>query len=163
MIVAEITGVGIAQPGDSIVAEWIHVVPDAALVVDPAGAIVAANSQAALLFGYSIEALLQKNVDLLIPESIRPRHRGHRALYNAAPRQRPMALGRTLPALRADGTVINVEIALGPLDGGLTIAIVRDVSARHQQENAATQGRLIALQDQVITLLQERIKINERE
>lgn len=119
----------------------IAVIPDAAIVVDDAGNILDANSQAVLLFGYSVDALRRMNVDSLVPEAIRHRHREHRRQYTAAPRQRPMALGRTLSAQRSDGTLINVEIALGPFSKGETLAIIRDVSAR--QEPVATVELLV--------------------
>lgn len=142
-------------------ASWIAVIPDAAVVVGADGVIIAANSQAALLFGYSVEALQQMSVDVLIPETLRPRHRDHRARYNESPRQRPMAPGRTLSALRSDNTIINVEIALGPVEQGTTIAIIRDISARHQQESSEMQRRLIELQDRVITMQQQLIKTDD--
>ena len=48
--------------------------PDALLLVDQAGAIVLANPSAAALLGYDAGELAGLNVDVLVPDSIRPRH-----------------------------------------------------------------------------------------
>lgn len=143
-------------PHDSFL--WMGVIPDAAVIADRDGQIVVANEHAARLFGYSVDTLLTMRVDQLIPETIRPVHQAHRARYNTSPRPRPMAPDRVLSALRADGTIVNVEIALGPVGDGLTVAVVRDTSTRYLQERAAGDRRIMELQSEVIDLLRERVR-----
>ena len=48
--------------------------PDAVLVIDALGSIVAANPQAERMFGYSVAELLQEKIEILVPERFRVRH-----------------------------------------------------------------------------------------
>lgn len=52
--------------------------PDAIVVVDQTGRIVLVNSQTERLFGYQREELLGHDVEVLLPEHLRERHRFHR-------------------------------------------------------------------------------------
>src|SRR5258706_5760857 len=89
--------------------------PDAIVIVDRAGQIVIANSQAAQLFGYQQRDLVGQPVEILLPERLRTTHTGHRAGYVAAPHTRPMGVGLDLVAERKDGSHFPVEISLSPL------------------------------------------------
>ena len=133
---------------------WADVLPVAAVIVDRGGNIVVANEQAAQLFGYGVPELLTMTVDTLIPESHRAVHQSHRARYVDAPRQRRMAPNRTLSARRADGTAIDVEIALSPVGTDRYLAVIQDTTARYTVERAAQQAKIIELQDSIIHLQQ---------
>ena len=52
--------------------------PDSLLLVDQAGRIGLANPSAATLLGYSVGERVGLNVDVLVPDSIRPRHASYR-------------------------------------------------------------------------------------
>lgn len=54
--------------------------PDALLLVNEGGHIVKANPPAQLLLGYSIDAIIGLEVELLIPERYREHHRHYRGL-----------------------------------------------------------------------------------
>lgn len=109
--------------------EFVALAPDAMLVADATGTIVAANGQAATLFGGSLEGLC---VDDLVPAALRDRHAGHRGAFAEAPSTRPMGAGSELAAQRRDGTVFPTEISLSPVPGGdgLVVAAVRDLTDR---------------------------------
>jgi two-component system NtrC family sensor kinase len=107
--------------------------PDAIVIADGAGQIVIANHQAELLFGYTHAELIGAQIELLLPESLRGAHVGHRARYAAAPRTRPMGTRHNLTARRKDGGEFPVEISLSPLrteDGMLVTSVIRDASER---------------------------------
>jgi PAS domain S-box-containing protein len=89
-------------------------VPDALLVVGRDGSIAYANEHAERLFGYEKGTLAGITVETLVPERFRERHVVLRTEYASSPDVRPMAAGREFWALRADGTELPVEIALGP-------------------------------------------------
>ena len=113
--------------------------PDAMLLVDADGTVLYANQQAVAVFGHALADLVGTSVDVLLPESLRSAHRGHRESYVATPSTRPMGAGLELLAARADGTVFPVEISLSPMkvDGRrLTLAAVRDVSSQRAAEQA---------------------------
>ena len=110
--------------------EILDVLPIAVLAVGHHGRIKLANRAAQLLTGYHRSLLLGQPVELLVPEPLRDLHAtSHRPGYLAAPRERPMGLGRELRLRTQSGTEIPVSIELQPLPtpaGLLTvIAIVR--------------------------------------
>ncbi|MCG6550996.1 MAG: transporter substrate-binding domain-containing protein [Candidatus Magnetominusculus sp. LBB02] len=64
---------------------WYHDIiessPDGILVVNQTGEIVLTNLMADKTFGYGHGELLGKNIDMLVPESIRPHHHGRRDAF----------------------------------------------------------------------------------
>lgn len=124
-------------------------VPDALIVVDGQGRIVMANRQAEHLFGYAAGELAGVEIEMLLPEEARGRHRGYRAGYMAKPHLRPMgATGQTLVGLRRDGSRFPVEIALSPIDSGAGpryLASIRDISETQRARQALVRAGYDAL------------------
>lgn len=106
--------------------------PDGIVVAEPGGTVVYANPAAEKLLGYSRGTTEGMKIADFLPQRVRQMHERDRAHYHAAPTARPMGLGRELNALRADGTLVPVEIALSPLPGtdNWVVATLRDVSER---------------------------------
>ncbi|MGD0320119.1 MAG: PAS domain S-box protein [Acidimicrobiales bacterium] len=124
----------------------MRLMPDAAVVVDDHGFIVAANALAEALFGYPTGGLSGEWVDDLVPERLRSSHAVHRATYSSHPTQRPMGAGLELWARRRDGREFSVDISLAPLgvpERPLTLAAVRDLTQR--RADWAEMGRLAAI------------------
>ncbi|SEF20967.1 PAS domain S-box protein [Variovorax sp. NFACC27] len=118
--------------------------PDSLLVVDRSGSIMLANPSAAALLGYAADELVGLNVDVLVPDSIRPRHASYREAYGHAPRPRPMGTHMELVAKRKDGSEVMVEIALSPLQShGLpfVVAAIRDIGAYPRVKQALQRAR----------------------
>jgi PAS domain S-box-containing protein len=119
--------------------------PDGILLVNQQGIILLANPRLEEMFGYEATTLIGQSIEILVPSSLREVHQQHRYQYEADPQQRPMGrgLGYHFEAQRQDGSLLVVEISLSPLqleDGQqLTIAIVRDITARHEVEEHAKQ------------------------
>jgi PAS domain S-box-containing protein len=115
----------------------LELAPDAILIVDREGSILFANGQAVNWFGYRLDELLGRSVDVLVPDVFRGEHRQLREDYQTAPRPRPMGAGLDLHVRRKDGYLLPVEISLSPTeteDGLLVTAIIRDVSDRREAE-----------------------------
>jgi PAS domain S-box-containing protein len=122
----------------------VEATPSAILLVDPAGTIVLANSQAEHSFGVARERLVGRRVETLIPPRLRAAHERLRAAYAAKPEPRAMGAGRELAALRADGSEFPVEIALAPLrfaGADQVLVALTDISERRRAERAAAQQR----------------------
>lgn len=111
--------------------------PDATLVVDEIGRIVAANRHVEPALGYAPEELEGRSVETLLHASDRDDHAVMREAYMRDPEPRPMGTDLDLYARRADGTEIPVTISLGPVerDGEtFVIATVVDVSRERERE-----------------------------
>ena len=108
--------------------------PDAIVVLDCEGRILRVNAQAERVFGYQRDEMVGQSVEVLIPRRLRNRHTEHRASYMAAPHMRPMGASLELYALRKDGTEVAVDIMLSPIQAGIVIAVVRDITERKRAE-----------------------------
>ncbi|WP_416762542.1 PAS domain S-box protein [Roseateles sp. So40a] len=119
--------------------------PDALMLVDDTGRIRLANPTVSQLLGYTQDELIGAPVEMLVPDSIRPRHAAYRQAYEHAPRARPMGGTATeLVARRRDGSEVLVEIALSPLQPlGLpyTMASMRSVAEYPRVRQALQRAR----------------------
>jgi diguanylate cyclase (GGDEF)-like protein/PAS domain S-box-containing protein len=116
--------------------------PDAVLLVNRAGLIVALNQPAERLFATSARELRGQPVEVLLPERFRASHARARTAYATAPTIRAMSQRPGLKGRRADGGEFPVEVSLTPVVGspeGLVMAVVHDVAARERLE--ASIGR----------------------
>ncbi|MEO5509442.1 MAG: PAS domain S-box protein [Longimicrobiales bacterium] len=118
--------------------------PDALIVADAQGGVVLANPAAANLLGYTVDELMELNVDALVPDGIRPRHASYRATYAHNPLPRPMGNQMELVARRRDGSEVVVEIGLSPLKSHglpLVVAAIRDIGAYPRVKQALQRAR----------------------
>jgi PAS domain S-box-containing protein len=114
---------------------FLESVPDAMILSDQKGRIVMANDNIERMFGYSRDELVGKEIEILVPEGVRTRHREDRATYYANRSLRRMGGGRELSARRKDGVEIPVEISLGPVEiRGKTLvwSAIHDIADRER-------------------------------
>ncbi|QDU28071.1 Autoinducer 2 sensor kinase/phosphatase LuxQ [Anatilimnocola aggregata] len=118
---------------------FLEVAPDAVVIVDHTGKMVQVNGQAEKTFHYGREELIGQDVELLMPERFRERHKAQIAGFVAQPITRPMGPGLKLWGLRKGGSEFPVEISLSPIldqDSVLIASIIRDVTERSRTEAA---------------------------
>ena len=141
--------------------ELLDLSPDALIIVDRAGTIVLANEPAVSLFGYGLEEVQGKPLEMLLPERLRTLHAAHREHYFTAPRTRSMGMGLELLGRCQDGREFPVDISLRPVlldDRPLTIAAIRDVSEQRRAERERSRQRAqIHLQAELIDLAHDAI------
>src|SRR5262249_963031 len=123
---------------------------EAIIFADRDGTIRLWNAGAEAMFGYSTAEAMGQSLDLIVPERQRERHwEGyHKVMATGVTRYGKELLA--VPAVRKDGTRISLEftIVLVGDEAGVpmgTAALIRDVTARWQQERAVKE-RLAALE-----------------
>ena len=135
-----------AHTSQSLVDAVLELMPDAALVVDEAGHIVANNAAAEQCFGFASGGLRGVQIEALVPARLRSRHAHHRRDYGESSSKRPMGADLELWALRRDGKEFPVDISLNPIEVGgrrLTMASVRDMTV--QRAGWEAEARLAAI------------------
>jgi PAS domain S-box-containing protein len=119
---------------------------DAIIFADGGGIIRLWNSGAEAIFGYSASEAIGQELDTIIPEKLRERHRqGYRKVMETGV-SRYMHELLAVPALRKDGARISIEFSIVILksdDGGIvgSAALIRDVTARWEREKASVHRR----------------------
>jgi PAS domain S-box-containing protein len=137
--------------------EFLEFAPDAVIGVDETGEIKLVNSRTQAVFGYTRTELIGERVEMLVPESIRGTHVGHRDHYFQAPRTRPMGAGLDLYARRKDGSEFPCEISLSTVatdQGMMALAAIRDITERRRDRDELRRAvrRLQAATDVAIAV-----------
>lgn len=108
------------------------------IISNAQGEIVLINKMGEQLFGYEREEVIGKNIDIMLPESVRETHIKHRNNYYRDPSPRPMGQGMELFAVKKDGKEFPVEISLNyfETDEGLfVISYIADITIRKSMES----------------------------
>ena len=113
--------------------------PVAIMLVGADGKIRFVNQQTNRLFGYSENALLGADVEILVPGRLRASHAEHHRNYFESPVDHPLGNGLPFRGLHRDGTDFPIEVSVSPIEtaeGLLAVAAVRDTSDRRQVERS---------------------------
>ena len=130
------------RPEDFGIGQLFWAIRDAVVVGDAAtGRIVLWSPAAERLFGYSVAEALGEPIEIVVPVSLKDRHRAGLTRF-AATGSGPLidaGVPVELPAVRKGGDAITVELSLTPIEradvpGCFVLAIVRDATARKQAE-----------------------------
>ncbi len=124
------------------------------VVVNDKSLIESVNPFALKLFGYAIDEVINKPIEVLIPQRYHHKHVHHRDAYTNNPKSRPMGVGLDLFAVKKDGTEFPVEVSLGnyQTNGNKNvIAFISDISIRKKAE-----AEIVKLNDELETTVQQR-------
>jgi len=113
---------------------------DCIVTIDHEGCITEFNPAAEHTFGYRRDEVLGKHLaDVIIPPSLREKHRQGFARYLATGKARVLGKRIEMTAVRADGSEFPVELAIAriPLEGPPSFTgYLRDITERKQAEQA---------------------------
>ena len=118
---------------------------DGIITIDEGGQIESFNHAAELLFGYTPDEVIGRNIRILMPEPHRGGHDGYLKRYLDTGQARIIGVGsRELGGLRKDGTQFPMDLAISEMTAGdrrRFIGIVRDISERKEQQAQLKQSQ----------------------
>ena len=149
--------------------EWkalLDAAVDAIIVIDHRGRIETFNSAAEVIFGFSAQEVLGKNVSLLMPEPYRSEHDGYIHNYLETGNAKIIGLGREVQGKRQSGSIFPIGLSVGEIPTGdqpKFVGIVRDITDRkrseqeihHIRERLSQFGRLSTLGEMAAGLAHE--------
>src|SRR5262249_25664263 len=142
---------------------------DAVITIDHEGQIVEFNSAAERIFGYlRDEAIGKEMAELIMPTSLRERHRQGLAHYLATGEGPLLGKLIEMPGLRADGTDFPAELSITaiPTDGPpVFTGYLRDITERKRAEErfrlvveASPNAMIIVGRDGKISLVNRQVE-----
>jgi diguanylate cyclase (GGDEF)-like protein/PAS domain S-box-containing protein len=144
---------------------FMNTARDAVVVVDSNSCIVEFNRAAEVLFGYSVDEVAGRRLDMLMPPSEAAMHRRHVQAANASAEARAMSRGREVTARHKDGREFPIDVTVGSSGDGAQsfhVGIIRDISERKRlelelQRQASTDGLTGVLNRRAFTAESERL------
>ena len=146
----------------------IEAAPRAVVMIDRERRIRFVNRSTERLFGYDRAELIGAPVEMLVPERLRANHPALVESFFSQPRSRAMGAGREIVGRRKDGTEVQIEIDLNPVEtaeGILILAAISDVTERRRSEDrfrivveAAPSGMLMLDRTRRITLVNRKLE-----
>lgn len=117
-------------------------IPDAMVVIDAKGIVQSFSSTAEKLFGYAASEVIGRNVSMLMPQPFRDEHDGYIGRFLRTGEARIIGRGRTVTALKKDGTTFPMDLAVGEahMAGRRTfVGFIRDLTAKLESERHLQQ------------------------
>lgn len=112
------------------------------VIINARGKIVLVNQFLLGQFGYTLEELIGKDLEILIPQRFRKAHQGHHTTFFHQPQNRPMGIGLDLHAVNKAGKEFPVEVSLTHFasDGeAFAAAYITDITVRKEAEKALSE------------------------
>ena len=138
------------------------------LLTNSAGNIILINPAAERIFGYTSNEIINKPIEILVPDKYKPDHHSLLERFHSAPSNRAMGYNRELTGRKKDGTILPVEISLSHYQkNGETFVIAFIVDITERKKIATTmklqQAELEKVTSQVKKLNAElELKVEER-
>ncbi len=102
---------------------------EAIIVINQGGLITDYNLAAENMFGYSVDEIIDSNVNMLMPSPYHEQHDTYLTNYSKTGESHIMNGPRELPGLRKDGSIFPLILSVTKIDHiGLFCGIIRDLS-----------------------------------
>jgi PAS domain S-box-containing protein len=108
------------------------------IMVNKESKIVLSNHFADVLFGYEQGELMGNELDILIPQNVKEKHKKTYENYTQKPQARAMGVGLDLNGRKKDGSLFPIEISLSHFKSGETpyyISFINDTTFKKKAEN----------------------------
>lgn len=144
--------------------EYSHVifdnVADGIITINTHGEVESCNNSAALMFGYSTDEIVGKNISMLMPEPYRSQHDNYLENYHRGAAPRVIGQGRDVEGLRKDGAIFPVYLSVSRIvhrGQEKFIGLVSDISDRRRNEEKIQR---LAFYDPLTELPNRRLLID---
>ncbi|MDH5218130.1 MAG: PAS domain S-box protein [Gammaproteobacteria bacterium] len=119
---------------------------DGIITIDRVGTVKSYNTAAERMFGYSAADVIGNNVSMLMPNEYAAHHDQYLVNYLTTGVQKIIGSGREVVALRKDGSVFPMELAVSEFstsnDGVMFTGLVRDISERKLAEDEVRRSEM---------------------
>ncbi len=126
----------------------LETVPEAMIVIDEEARIQSFSAAAVRQFGYTPEAVIGENINILMPEPYRTQHDGYMQRYLTTGERRIIGIGRVVVGQRKDRSTFPMELSVGEMRSGgqrYFTGFIRDLTERQE-----TETRLQELQSELV-------------
>ena len=132
------------QEGAAWLRAVIETAVDGIVVIDEDGDVRLFNAACETLFGYPAEAVIGRNVNMLMPPPYHEEHDGYLERYRETGERRIIGIGRHVKGRRADGSVFPMYLSVGEIDigqqGRQFLGIIHDTTEQHASEEAQREA-----------------------
>jgi two-component system sensor kinase FixL len=135
------------QAAEARLRSILETVPDAMVIIDERGLIDSLSSTAEKLFGYSLQEVAGRNVNVFMHSPHREQHDGYIQRYLSTGERHIIGIGRIVVGQRKDGTTFPLHLTVGELrlgDKHYFTGFIRDLT-----DQQMTEKRLKELQSEI--------------
>lgn len=115
----------------------VETVLDGIITIDAHGTVETFNPAAEIIFGYSADQVVGRNVKILTPAPYHAEHDGYLENYLATGEAKVIGIGREVVGRRQDGSLFPMELAVSEMEVAgqrMFTGIVRDITERKEAE-----------------------------
>ena len=115
----------------------LETIADSVITIDARGVVQSFNLAAEREFGFAASEVIGQNVRILMPADMAGQHDGFLRSYLRTGESRIIGIGRELKARRKDGSVFDIELAIGEMEVGgerMFTGVIRNISQRKRAE-----------------------------
>lgn len=108
--------------------------PDAFIIINQSGIIELVNTSTETMFLFTAQELLGKNINMLMPSSIKRAHNGYLAAYLQSGKANIIGKGRKLRAVKSNGQEFPIFLSVGEVKNASHVQFVGIISDISEQE-----------------------------
>ncbi len=119
-------------------------VVDGLITINPQGIVLSFNRAAELVFQYSSDEVIGKNISLLMPNPFAKEHDGYLMAYIKTGNRKVIGINRQVRGRCKDGSTFPMELGVSEIqidNQTIFLGVVRNISERKQKESELKQAK----------------------